>query len=351
MKSFKTKTVKIGKLKVGGPNPIRIKAMLKTPTADLKNLIKELRQLEIEGAEAVRLAVRQSSDADLVSRLRKESKLPFVADIHFHYKLALLAIEKGFEAVRLNPLNIYKPREVREVIRAAKAHKIAIRIGVNSGGFKKRFSKPQDLAKAMFKACQDYIKLFEAENFFDLMVSLKGSDVVSTLEANKLFAKKFNYPLHLGVTAAGPLFEGTVKSSLGLGVLLYQGIGDIIRVSLTAPSFWEVRLAKQILQGFNLRRFGPEIISCPTCSRCEVNLIDIVDKFKNRLKSLDLVQPLEIALMGCVVNGPGEASQADLGAAFGKKRAVIFKKGKVLKQSSQDKVIEDLIRGVKNGSR
>ncbi|MCF7908855.1 MAG: flavodoxin-dependent (E)-4-hydroxy-3-methylbut-2-enyl-diphosphate synthase [Candidatus Omnitrophica bacterium] len=352
MNRFKTKTVKIGKLKVGGANPIRIKAMLKTPTRDVRNLVKELRQLDTEGAEAVRLAVRVAEDAKLISTLRKQTKLPFVADIHFDYRLALAAIDQGFDAIRLNPLNISKPKEVKEVIRAAKANRISIRVGVNSGGFKRKFATPTKLAQAMVKSCENYLKLFEAEAFFDLMFSLKGSSVTSTVQANKLFAKKYNYPLHLGVTATGPFLEGTVKSSVGLGALLNEGIGDIIRVSLTAPSFWEVRIAKQILQALNLRRFGPEIISCPTCSRCEVNLIDIVDKFKKRLEKAKVEEPLEIALMGCVVNGPGEARQADIGAAFGKNKAVIFKGDKILKRTSQGKVIDDLLRGVTgHGSR
>lgn len=352
MKQAKTKTVKIGKLKVGGSNPIRIKAMLKTPTGDLKNLVRELRQLEAEGAEAVRLAVRDPGAAKLYSVLRKASKLPLVADIHFDYKLALLAIEEGFEAIRLNPLNIYKPGEVKEVVAAAKANKVPIRIGVNSGGFRGRFNTSLELAKAMLGAACKYLKTFESRNFFEIMVSFKASDVRATVEANRLFAKKFQYPLHLGVTATGPILEGAVKSSLGLGALLYEGIGDIIRVSLTAPSFWEVRVAKQILQNLSLRRFGPEIISCPTCSRCEVNLIDIVDRFKKQLEAKQIKKPLEIALMGCVVNGPGEASQADIGAAFGKRRAVIFKGGKILKQTNQNKVIKDLLRGVaKHGSK
>jgi len=348
----KTKTVKIGKLSVGGSNPIRIKAMLKTPTQDTKGLIIELKQLEREGAEAVRLAVREQKDAKLLSVLKKQTKLPLVADIHFDYKLALLAIDEGFQAIRLNPLNIYKPGEVKQVVCAAKANQVPIRVGVNSGGFKTRFSTSMELAKAMLGACEKYIKILESKNFFEIMVSFKASDVASTVEANRLFAKKFDYPLHLGVTATGPILEGAVKSSLGLGALLYEGVGDIIRVSLTAPSFWEVRIAKQILQYLDLRAFGPEIISCPTCSRCEVNLIEIVDKFKKKLEAKELKKPLGIALMGCVVNGPGEAHQADIGAAFGKKKAVIFKAGKILKQTNQDKVIEDLLRGVaKHGSK
>ncbi|MBU2473856.1 MAG: flavodoxin-dependent (E)-4-hydroxy-3-methylbut-2-enyl-diphosphate synthase [Candidatus Omnitrophica bacterium] len=349
MNRAKTRVVRIGKLKLGGGNPVRIKAMLKTPTREVKKLIKEACQLKQEGAEAIRLAVREEKDARILSLLKKEVDLPFVADVHFHYQCALLAIEQGFDAIRLNPLNIYKKNQVKEVARKAKAYGISMRVGVNSGGFKRKFNNPLAQAKAMVSACAGYLKVLEAVEFFDIMVSLKGSDVMSTIWANRLFAQKFNYPLHLGVTASGPFLEGTVKSSIGLGSLLQEGIGDIIRVSLTAASFWEIRLAKEILQALGLRAFGPQIISCPTCSRCEVNLIDIVDKFKKELQSSDVKQPLTIALMGCVVNGPGEASQADIGAAFGKTRAAIFKDGKILKQTSQNKVIEELLKGVKHG--
>ncbi len=346
---LKTKVVKIGELKLGGNNPVRIKAMLKTSTRDVKNLLKEARQLKEEGAEAIRLAVREEKDAPLVKLLKKEVGLPFVADVHFNYRCALSAIAEGFDAVRLNPLNIYKKDQVKEVVREAKARGISLRVGVNSGGFKRKFKHSQELARAMVESLAGYIKILEALKFFDIMVSLKGRDVMSTIWANRLFAQKFNYPLHLGVTATGSFLEGTVKSSIGLGVLLQDGIGDIIRVSLTAPSFWEVRLAKEILQALKIRQFGPQIISCPTCSRCEVNLIDIVDKFKKRLQASNFKEPREIALMGCVVNGPGEAMQADIGAAFGKTKAVIFQDGKIVKQTTQDKVIEDLLKGVKYG--
>ena len=341
------KTVKIGSLKIGGRNPVRIKGMLKTPIANSKNLIKEAKRLEKEGVEALRVAVRQEKDAKIAGLLKKHIAVPLVADIHFHYKLALLSLEEGFEGIRLNPLNISKRGEVSQIARLAKERGVSIRVGVNSGGFRKKFSSSQGMAKEMVKRCENYLKLLEAENFFDIMVSLKGADVLTTIEANKIFSKKYNYPIHLGVTASGPFLEGVIKSSIGLGSLLREGIGDVIRVSLTAPSFWEIRVAKHILQALNLRRFGPEIISCPTCSRCEVDLISIVDRFKKELKTTGLNKPLQIAIMGCVVNGPGEAYQADIGAAFGKKRAVIFKKDKILKQSSEDKIIDDLIGEVR----
>lgn len=343
-----TREVKIGQLGVGCKNPIRIKGMLKTPAKDTEGIIREAKQLQREGAEAIRLAVKEESDAELVPVLKKYVSLPLVADIHFHYRLALLALEAGFESVRLNPLNIYRKDQVIQIIRKAKINKVSIRVGVNSGGFKKGFSSPKILANQMVKKAGEYIKIWEKENFFDIMVSLKGSDITSTILANRIFRDKFDYPLHLGITATGSLLEGTVKSSTGLGILLSSGIGEVIRISLTAPSFWEIRVAKYLLQSLNLRKFGPEIISCPTCSRCEVNLINLVDEFREKLAQSGFNKPLRIALMGCVVNGPGEANQADIGAAFGKKKAVIFRKGKILSSSNEKNIINDLFKELKN---
>ena len=341
-----TKVVKIGNLKVGGKNPVRIKGMLKTLTKDTKNLIKEAKTLKEEGAEAIRVAVKEKEDAKLAVLLKKHVSLPFVADIHFNSALALSAIEGGFESVRLNPMNIYNKKDVKQIARMAKHYGVSIRVGVNSGGFRKKFASSEKLAQAMVKEVEKYLKVLEGENLFDIMVSIKGSDVISTIAANKIFSKKHHYPLHLGITASGPFLEGVTRSSVGLGSLLSSGIGDIIRVSLTAPSYLEIRVAKHILESLNLRRFGPEIISCPTCSRCEVDLIKIVDKFKEKIQASGFNKHLRIAIMGCVVNGPGEAYQADIGVAFGKKKAAIFRKDKILKISNENKIIPDLLREV-----
>lgn len=344
----KTRLVRIGKLAVGGKNPVRIKAMLKTSTVDVTGLIAEAKQLAACGAEAIRMAVLTESDAKLARRLKERLSVPLVADIHFDYKLALAAIENNFDGIRLNPLNINKKKEVREVVRAAKARGISIRVGVNSGGFKKDFSTPLAMARAMVSECRRYIKVLEAENFFDIMVSLKGADVPTTILANRLFSQGCDYPLHLGVTASGSFLEGITKSAVGLGVLLQEGIGEVIRVSLSAPSVDEVRAAQYILTALHKRRFGHEIISCPTCSRCEVNLIDIVNEFRKKIDTVQCVKPLRIAIMGCAVNGPGEAYQADIGVAFGKKTAVIFKKDKIVCRSSEDSVIADLLREIES---
>ena len=318
--------------------------MLKTPPYRLAKLIAEAKVLEKEGAEAIRVAVKEEKDARLADILKREINTPLVADIHFNHRLAISAIEKGFDGIRLNPLNISKEAYVREVVRCAKKNNISIRIGINSGGFKKNFSSSAALAKEMVRKTKQYLKIFEKEQFFDIMVSLKGSTTLSTTMANELFAKEFDYPLHLGVTATGPFLCGIVKTSIALGELLSKGIGSVIRVSLTAPSFWEIRVAKYILQSLDVRHFGPQIISCPTCSRCEVDLVSIVDNFQKALDGECVKKPLHIAIMGCVVNGPGEAYQADIGAAFGRDKCVIFKKGKVLGQSDEKNIIKDLFK-------
>ena len=344
----KSKEVRIGNLSLGANNPVRIKGMLKASTRNSERLLKEAKRLEKEGTEAIRVAVKNKKDTQLATYLKKKISIPLVADIHFNYRLALLSINGGFDGIRLNPLNIYRQGQVREVVKEAKEAKISIRVGVNSGGFKKSFHSEHDLAYQMVKIVTQYLRIFEREGFFDTIVSLKGSSVYSTVLANREFSKRFDYPLHIGITATGPFLEGAVKSSLGVGILLSEGIGDVIRISLTAPSFWEIRVAKYILQFLGLRKFFCEVISCPTCSRCEVNLVKIVNRFKKNINKLPESNLLgRVAIMGCVVNGPGEAYQADMGVAFGKKRAVIFRKDNILGLTSERKVTYDLINKVK----
>ena len=338
---------KIGGLRIGAQYPVRIKGMLKTPVHKLEELIAEAKCLEREGAEAIRMAIKDESAFRARQILKKHISVPMVADIHFHYKFALKAIDAGFEGIRLNPLNITKELEVREVARAAKKNKVSIRVGVNSGGFKRRFRSIDEQAAVMVKAAGEYIRMVEKSGFFDIMVSLKGADVATTIATNRLFVKKFNYPLHLGVTATGPYEQALVKSAIGIGVLLNEGIGNVIRVSLSAPSVLEIKAAKNILTALDLRRFGPEIISCPTCSRCEVDLINIVKDFEKALADSNFKKPVKIAVMGCVVNGPGEAYQADIGAAFGKDKAAIFKKDKILGFSTRRNIIGDLLKKAK----
>ncbi|MCM8774188.1 MAG: (E)-4-hydroxy-3-methylbut-2-enyl-diphosphate synthase [Candidatus Omnitrophica bacterium] len=344
----KIREVKIGSLCVGKNNPVRIKGMLKSSTSDTDKLIEEAKRLKEEGAEAIRVAVKEKKDISLAKILKREVILPIVADVHFDYRLALSSVCAGFDGVRLNPLNITKISEVTQIVKEAKINNISLRIGINSGGFKKDFSSPKKLADSMIKVVKDYIKLFEKQGFFDTIVSFKAADAKATILANENFRREFDYPLHLGVTASGPFLEGIIKSSLGIGILLYRGIGEIVRVSLTGPSFWEIRVAKFILQFLGIRSFSCEVISCPTCSRCEVDLVKIVDKVREEIDSLYLGDIIKrVAVMGCVVNGPGEAYQADIGLAFGKKKGAIFRKDKILGWTNQDRAVRDLIKFIR----
>ncbi|MCF7870188.1 MAG: flavodoxin-dependent (E)-4-hydroxy-3-methylbut-2-enyl-diphosphate synthase [Candidatus Omnitrophica bacterium] len=343
----KTKVVKIRDLRVGGKNPIRIKGMLKTPTKKVRLLIKEAKGLQEEGAEAIRVAVEKEEDMGLANLLKKHITVPIAADIHFQPKLAILAINNNFDQIRLNPLNISNKRDIKNIAQLAGQKKIPIRIGINSGGFKQSNISKKNLAKQMVEKCFDYIEALESQKFFDIMVSLKCADVSTTIAANRIFSKRSNYPLHLGITATGSCLEGITKSSVGLGAMLNQGIGDLVRVSLTTDSLTEVKIAKYIIQSLGLRNFGPEIISCPTCSRCGVDLPKVVEKFREKLDKLNYKKPCKIAIMGCIVNGPGEATQADLGVAFGRARGVLFKKSKIFKKTTEDKIINDLIEELK----
>ncbi len=343
-----SREVKIGNLTIGGKNPIRIKGMVKCSLSSEKELIREVQKLEKEGAEAIRIAVREREDSKIYKLLRKVSRLPLVADIHFTPSLALLAIDNGFEGIRLNPLNITKKKDIKRIIKSAKERKVSIRVGINSGGFRRDFSSPTRLASSMVSVVRRYLRIFEEEGFFDIIVSLKASSVWATVLANRIFRKETNYPLHVGVTATGPFMEGIIKSSLGMGILLSEGIGDVIRVSLTGPSWEEIKVAKLILQFLDLRSFFPEIISCPTCSRCEVDIRKIAENLRKFLDKESISSYLKIAVMGCIVNGPGEAHQADVGVAFGKKRGVIFKEGRILKAITEKNAFKELSKAIKD---
>jgi len=316
--------VKIGGVKVGGGAPISIQSMAKIDTKNVTATVKQIHSLEALGCEIIRVAAKDTKSASAIKKIKQKIKIPLEADIHFDYRLALLAIEAGADSIRLNPGNISKPAHVKEVIAAAKKSKIPIRIGVNSG------SLPGGSASNMVKAVTNYLKIFEKEKFYDIMISLKASNVITTIEAYRKMARVCNYPFHLGVTATGTGSEGIIKSAIGIGALLAEGIGDTIRVSLTGPPEEEVLVGKEILQSLGLRRFGPEIVSCPTCGRCQVDLVPIAKRIKDRLSTinhkLSTNRLTSIAIMGCEVNGPGEAKEADVGIAFGKGSGIIFKK-------------------------
>ncbi len=326
----KTRVISIGNIKIGGNNPVAIQSMSKTRTSDVTGTVSQIKGLQACGCEIIRVAVKDELDARAIKDIKRQIKIPLVADIHFNWRLAVQAIESGADKIRLNPGNIYRKEEVRNVVSALKQAKRPLRIGLNSGSVKypgARMSMPEKLAAS----CLEYIRLVESFKFSDIVVSLKGSDVLSTIEAYRRISKRIDYPFHLGVTATGLPFEGAIKSGIAIGVLLLEGIGDTIRISLTDTPAREIRAAKAILEATERRIFGPQIISCPTCGRCEVDLADIVKELEENISALNprpLARAFKVAVMGCVVNGPGEAKEADLGIAFGKKDAMLFKKGK-----------------------
>jgi len=349
----KTKAVKIGKIIIGASHPVAIQSMAKCKTADVAESIKQIKDLERAGCEIVRVAIKDDADAVAIKKIKPRIGIPLVADIHFNWRLAIEAIDNGADKVRLNPGNIYRKEEVGEVAAAARAARIPIRVGVNSGsvrGRKVEGGRWKVEVDSMVKSALDYIKILESFKFRDIVVSLKASNIPDTVEAYRRFSKICDYPLHLGVTATGLPFAGAIKSSIALGILLSGGIGDTIRVSLTDTPEQEVKAAKTILESLGLRHFGPQIISCPTCGRCGVDLISIVREVENRLSSI-VFRPSsrapKIAIMGCEVNGPGEAKEADIGIAFGKKDGLLFKKGKPAGKIPVDGCIEVLLREVK----
>ncbi|RJO64724.1 MAG: flavodoxin-dependent (E)-4-hydroxy-3-methylbut-2-enyl-diphosphate synthase [Candidatus Omnitrophota bacterium] len=335
----KTRVVKVGSVCVGGTHPIAIQSMAKTKTAHALETAKQIRMLTEAGCEIVRLAVKDNKDAEAITKIKKLVSVALVADIHFDWRLALRAIECGADKIRLNPGNINKEEHIREVVRQAKKAGIPIRIGLNSGSIRKSDTQ----VKVMVGSCRRYLRIFEKLEFYDTVISLKASDVCTTIEAYRRMAVLCDYPFHLGLTATGLPFKGAVQSSIAIGSLLLEGIGDTIRVSLTDDPVQEVRTARYILEALDLRRFGPRIISCPTCGRCQVDLVTIVKKLERALESNQITRPFKIAVMGCEVNGPGEAMDADIGIAFGRAEGLLFKNGKPLKKVSLGKCITVLL--------
>ena len=346
IKRRKSQVVRIGNLKIGGNAPISIQSMTKTETSDIAKTVAEINKLEACGCEIIRVAIKSEKDADAVSAIKRKIKIPLVCDIHFDCKLALAAIANGADKVRLNPGNIKKREDIARVVKAAKKAGIPIRIGVNSGSI-------GNASPELVKAALGYIKMFEKMDFRDIIISLKSSSVLSTVEAYRKIAPLCGYPLHLGVTAAGAYEQGVIKSAIGIGSLLLDGIGDTIRVSLTADSVEEVIAAKRILSSLNIRRFGPEIISCPTCGRCQVDLLKVVKDLEDRVKGQACLpagrgsrvkKNITIAVMGCEVNGPGEAREADIGVAAGSGTGALFVKGKIIRQIKEKDFVKELLK-------
>ncbi|MGL6154185.1 MAG: flavodoxin-dependent (E)-4-hydroxy-3-methylbut-2-enyl-diphosphate synthase [Cetobacterium sp.] len=337
-----TKEVKVGNLILGGENQIIIQSMTNTPTHDVEKTVKQIKNLEAAGCQMVRVTVNSKEAAEAIGLIKKNINIPLVADIHFDYRLALLAMENGIDKLRINPGNIGDEEKIKIVVDMAKKKNIPIRIGVNSGSIEKRilekYGKPT--ADAMVESAMYHISLLEKYGFENIVISLKSSNVKMMVEAYRKISNLVNYPLHLGVTEAGTAFQGTVKSSIGIGSLLVDGIGSTIRVSLTEDPVEEIKVAKEILKVLGLIESGVEIISCPTCGRTEIDLIGLAKRVEKEFSSLN--GKIKIAVMGCVVNGPGEAKEADYGVAGGKGVGVLFKKGNIVKKVDEKDIIDEL---------
>lgn len=351
----KTKIIKIGSVCIGANYPVAVQSMAKTKPADIEKTVRQIKELEAAGCEIVRLAVNDDADARAIKKIKAKVRIPLVADIHFNWRLALEAIDSGVDKIRLNPGNIYKKEEIKEIVKAAKINRIPIRVGLNSGSLPKGTNhRPKTWAtpQIMAESALDYIRILESFHFYDIVVSLKASNIPDTVEAYRRMSKLCSYPFHLGLTAAGTAYSAVVKSSIALGALLLEGIGDTIRVSLTDKPQAEVIAAKTILEAVGLRNFGPQIISCPTCGRCEVDLVRIAKNLEEELNTKryprKAVRAFKIAVMGCVVNGPGEAKEADIGIAFGKKEGLLFRKGKPVKKVSSGKCVDALLEELSN---
>lgn len=346
----KTRAVFCGKVKIGGNAPVSIQTMTKTDTRDVKATIAQIREVEKAGCDIIRIAVPDEAAAKALPKIKKGIKIPLVADIHFNYKLALMSIDAGADKIRINPGNIGEEWKVKEILAAAKMAKIPIRIGLNAGSIekytdRKRHESPIMMAEKLAAKAAEYVRLFEKNSFYDIVISVKASDTMTTVAAYRKMAKKCEYPLHLGVTEAGTAITGTVKSAVGLGLMLSEGLGDTLRVSLAAEPKEEVKVGREILKVLGLRRNESDLVVCPTCGRCEVDIFGMAKKVEDEM--LKLKKPVKVAVMGCVVNGPGEAKEADLGLAGGKNGGLIFKNGKIIKKVSGAHLLPEFIKELK----
>ncbi|MCD5405138.1 MAG: flavodoxin-dependent (E)-4-hydroxy-3-methylbut-2-enyl-diphosphate synthase [Desulfotomaculum sp.] len=346
MKRRKTKKIYVGDVAIGGDAPISVQSMTNTDTRDIESTVRQIHELEKAGCEIIRVAVPDEEAAEALKSIKEQISIPLVADIHFSHRLALMAVEAGVDGLRINPGNIKLKHKVREIVEAAKDKGIPIRIGVNAGSLDQRLVKSFGgvNARAMVESALGHIEILESLNFFDIEVSVKASNILLMLEAYRMLAKEVDYPFHIGVTEAGTLEYGTVKSAVGIGILLSEGLGNTIRVSLTAHPKHEVRVGYQILKSLGLRQRGVEIISCPTCGRTEIDIISLAASVERKLENLD--KSIKVAVMGCVVNGPGEAREADIGIAGGKRYGLIFRKGKVIKKVKEHLLLEELVKEI-----
>ena len=344
IKRRKTKQIEIGTVKIGGDAPISVQSMCNTDTRDVKSTIEQIKRLQDKGCELVRIAILNNEAANAVKEIKKQIKIPLIADIHFDYRLAITSIENGIDALRINPGNIGNKEHTKKVVELAKINKVPIRIGVNGGSLEKELQDSDaPLSEKIVKSALKHIEILEENNFYTTKISLKSSDVQTTIEAYRLMSKTVDYPLHLGVTEAGIFETGLIKSSVGIGTLLAEGIGDTIRVSLTDEPEKEVWAGFEILKSLNIRKKGINFISCPTCGRTQINLIDLAKKVQKMCEDIfdDTNESLTIAVMGCAVNGPGEAKHADFGIAGGIKEGYIFQKGEIIKKVPEENLLKE----------
>lgn len=341
-----SRQIKIGSTFIGGQSPITVQSMTNTKTADIDATVAQIRKLEDAGCDIIRVAVPDKESALAISSIKKQISIPLVADIHFDYKLALLAINAGADKIRINPGNIGNENKIKQILFNANDQGIPIRIGVNSGSIEKDLLKKygHPCAEAMVESTLRHIGIFEKYSFTNLVLALKSSDVKMMIRANEIIGEKTDFPLHLGVTEAGTTQAGLIKSAIGIGSLLERGIGDTIRVSLTADPIEEIYAGINILKALGLKKHGLNIISCPTCGRLNYDMFKVIDEIEKYLANIK--KPLTVAIMGCVVNGPGEASEADIGIAGGKGKAVLFKKGKVIRTIKEDEITEVLLKEI-----
>lgn len=343
-----TKEIRIGDVVIGGNHPVAIQSMTNTKTEDIKGTIEQIHRLEAAGCEIVRCTVPTLEAAEALREIKKNIQIPLVADIHFDYRMAIAAIENGADKIRINPGNIGGEERLRAVVDKAKEHEIPIRVGVNSGSLEKTLLEKYGAvtAEGIVESALDKVRMIEEMGYDNLVVSIKSSDVMMCVKAHELIAEQCPYPLHVGITEAGTVYSGNIKSSIGLGIILYEGIGNTIRVSLTGDPAEEIRSAKLILKTLGLRKGGIEVVSCPTCGRTQIDLIGLANQVEKMVQEFPL--DLKVAVMGCVVNGPGEAREADIGIAGGKGEGLLIKKGEVVKKVKEEELLETLRRELQN---
>ncbi|WP_271808623.1 flavodoxin-dependent (E)-4-hydroxy-3-methylbut-2-enyl-diphosphate synthase [Clostridium beijerinckii] len=346
MERRKSRKVKVGNVFVGGESPVTVQSMTNTRTKDVESTLNQIEKLYNAGCDIIRCAVLDMEDAESLGEITKRSPIPVVADIHFDYKLALKAIENGVSALRINPGNIGSVDRIKILKEACSEKKIPIRIGVNSGSLEKDILEKYGMptAEGLVESALRHVKILEDLDFHDIVISIKSSSVQMMIECYRLIAEKCDYPLHLGVTEAGTIQRGTIKSSIGIGTLLAEGIGDTIRVSLTTDPIEEIKVGIEILKALGLRKKGVEFVSCPTCGRTQINLIKIAEEVEKRLENYK--KDIKVAVMGCVVNGPGEARESDIGIAGGKGEGIIFKKGEIIKKVKEEDLIDALMEEI-----